>query len=372
MRVTCIAVLVALGLVIASGRADAYPQFQFSTGNDTCVQCHFSPAGGGLINDYGRDEAGSTLSMREGNGGFLHGVWTPPAEFQIGVDLRGVAGLRNTPASGVENLIFPMQMELYLRPKIGPVSLYVNVGARPARGDTPVSPGSREHYLMYESDAGWYLRAGRFFPVFGIRTQDHTAYVRRHMQMYIYEEPYGLAWGKQSTSSEIHVSAYTMSPPALGTNQDSGVAAYWERRNEESTAAYALQTRLSASATDQHSWFGGIYKRYMESSKLMLLAELDLGMQSFFGQPDGDPRAQAVGYVSATYFAMQGLMIGGGLQVYDPDITLEQSSREAVELNVQWFPIPHFELHLLTRVEAVGLEVGDPILLSLLQLHYYL
>ena len=61
----------ALFVVLARGeRADAYPQFQLSLGPDRCTACHFSPAGGGLLNDYGRDEAGSTIS-RGGDGRFL-------------------------------------------------------------------------------------------------------------------------------------------------------------------------------------------------------------------------------------------------------------------------------------------------------------
>ena len=57
-------ILVVIGLLVWSGRADAYPQFQLSTGNDTCKQCHFAPGVGGLINEYGRDEAGSTISWK--------------------------------------------------------------------------------------------------------------------------------------------------------------------------------------------------------------------------------------------------------------------------------------------------------------------
>src|SRR4051812_2378763 len=35
--------------------AHAYPQWQLSGDTVRCAQCHFSPGGGGLINNYGRD-----------------------------------------------------------------------------------------------------------------------------------------------------------------------------------------------------------------------------------------------------------------------------------------------------------------------------
>jgi hypothetical protein len=55
---------------------------------------------------------------------------------------------------------------------------------------------------------------------------------------------------------------------------------------------------------------------------------------------------------------------------WQPDLRL-RTSRDALEVNVQYFPIAHVELHLLTRVGGEG-DLGDPGLLSLLLLHYYL
>ena len=43
-------------LFLVGGRAFAYPQFQFSSGTTRCAQCHYSPAGGGLITKTLMDE----------------------------------------------------------------------------------------------------------------------------------------------------------------------------------------------------------------------------------------------------------------------------------------------------------------------------
>ena len=74
-------------LLAAAGRADAYPQFQFSSGTNRCSQCHYSPAGGGLITQWGRDESGDTISLG-GDGGLLHGAWSPPSWLALGADIR--------------------------------------------------------------------------------------------------------------------------------------------------------------------------------------------------------------------------------------------------------------------------------------------
>jgi len=365
--------LLVIVIACASRVGHAYPQFQLSTGAQTCRQCHFSPAGGGLLNDYGRSEAGDTLSMFDyGSGRFLHGAWDPPEYLPLGGDIRFVACCVRHTEKQDESLFFPMQMELYARPKIGPLALYVNGGLRPDRSGA-LTPSSREHYLMYEPEGvTWYLRAGRFFPIYGIRTQDHTSNTRRDLDMYIYDEPYTVAWGTYGNGTELHLSAFVPTPEVLGTAQHSGVAAYWEKQSDDDTSAFAAQTRLSFADDDRQGWLGGIYKRWLEGPGVMLLGELDVGYQRFHHAPDADAREQLVAYLGATWFAKQGLNVGGVLQGYDEDLLLEKTSHESVEVNLQWLPIAHVEAYLLTRFETVGMDTGSPIVLVLGQLHYYL
>jgi hypothetical protein len=384
MRVTLAITGTLAALCGLATPASAYPQFQLTTGADQCKQCHFSPAGGGLINDYGRDEAGSTISWKEegklADGRFLHGLWTPPASLQLGGDYRGAALFKDDAIHDSKVAGFPMQLDFYVRPAIGPVSLYVVGGFRGVaraeqRDDIDFADRlvSREHFVTYEPEGGtWYARAGRFFPIFGLRTQDHTAYIRRYTGSYVLEEPYGVAFGRYSGSSELHVSAFTKPfSDSLGVGQDHGVAAYWEKRNEAMTSAMGLQTRLTISDTDRRALVGGTYKRWMEAKKLLLMAELDVGAIQV---PDttATTHAQLLGYLSLTHMTRKGVMIGGALQGYDADLLLKNSHRMSAEANVQIFPFAHLEAHLLLRYEAVGVELGDPNLLALLQLHYYL
>src|SRR3954466_2796415 len=94
MGKTSTASLVGLSLLgllaLAPRAAQAYPQWQFSSGTSRCNQCHFSPAGTGLITNYGRDAAGEELSSIDGNGGFLHGAVDLPSWLALGADFRGM------------------------------------------------------------------------------------------------------------------------------------------------------------------------------------------------------------------------------------------------------------------------------------------
>jgi hypothetical protein len=353
--------------------AAAYPQFQLSLGPDRCLACHFSPAGGGLINDYGRNEAGDTIS-RGGDGRFLHGAWESPAWLQLGLDLRGAAAIKRERGDR-ELLAFPMQTDVYVRAGSEAVSLNLTAGMRGVarEGQPPLVERlvSREHYVMYQRETGSYVRAGRFFPVFGIRSQDHTAYVRRYLGFHTLEEPYGVAGGLFGERWEAHVSAFVPRPiEFLGAGvRARGVALYYERRMFDDTAALAFQARL-ADSPDDHRLLGGVVgKRWFADAGVMLLGELDLQRQSFTA-PRSPTRYQLAGYGGASKFVARGWMVGAAVHHWQPDLRV-RSARNAAEINVQYFPRAHLELHLLTRAGGSG-DFEDPGLLTLLQLHYYL
>src|SRR5262249_22256706 len=108
-----------LVILLAPLAALAYPQFQLSTGNVRCNQCHFAPAGGGLLNSYGRSESADTIS-NGGNGGFLHGAVNLPSWLALGGDFRVAGLLSNEGASaGTDREFFPMQADLYARVAVG-------------------------------------------------------------------------------------------------------------------------------------------------------------------------------------------------------------------------------------------------------------
>lgn len=367
---------------LAAQRSWSYPQFQFTTGADTCTQCHVSPGGGGLINDYGRDEAGGTIS-RNGNGGFLHGAWTPPPAVMLGGDFRSAAGFRyltpSTDAGETEQkaFAFPMQAELYAHAKLFKgLSVYAAGGLRAIARNPTASPldrlGSREHYLQYTwDDRGYYARAGRFYPVFGVRTQDHTAMVRRYQDMYLYEEPYGVAVGRIWGRTEWHAQAFAPQPGDGPAPKAYGAVGYFERRNEASTYAWAAQAKASFYDDDRARYtLGTVQKWWLPASKVLFLHELDVSAERYASYDQTN--AQVAMYLAATKMLLPGWMIGGALHAWDPDILLRANSRTAAEINVQWFFGAHFELHATGRAQVEGLQTDHPDYLALVQLHYFL
>jgi hypothetical protein len=195
--------------------------------------------------------------------------------------------------------------------------------------------------------------------------------VRRYLGLHTLEEPYGLGAGLFGDLWEAHASAFVPRPlDLLGSGiKARGVAVYYERRFFDDAAALAPQARVAVSSTDSRLSVGLVGKRWMSGPRLMILTELDLQRQAF-ADAAGPTRYQLAGYLGATHFVTTGVLIGAAIQHWQPDVRL-RSFRDAFEINIQYFPLAHLELHLLTRVGDEG-DFEDPGVLSFLQLHYYL
>ena len=366
--------LVVMG---SGGAAFAYPQFQLSTGNVRCNQCHFAPAGGGLLNNYGRSEAGDTISSG-GNGAFLHGLWEPPSWLALGADFRLAEAANNEQGpNGVDSAFFPMQADLYVHIRAGHFDLAFTGGVRGS--ERPVDPSfasrliSQEHYLMWsEGPTGWYVRAGRFFAPFGLRLVEHTAYVERFLGFNLLEETYNLSGGYVGDDWELHLTAFIPDfvRDAVG-ERGSGGAAYFERRQGRNFA-WGAQAKVSVGDEQNREIVGLVGKGWFEGPKIQVLAEADfarLGIDNVAGS-----RWQFVGYLGAAWRPVRGWMFQLMLERWDEDLAVKGVARDALDLEIQWFPIAHVEVGVYGRVQLIGTgsDDGSPSEVVLLQAHYYL
>jgi hypothetical protein len=379
--------LAILGLLVAAAlaprAAQAYPQWQFASGTSRCNQCHFSPAGGGLITNYARDAVGEDLSSWEGNGGFLHGAVELPSWLALGFDGR-VAALQHqagNPEGPTTVPFFPMQADLAARVAFADsFSLAATVGYRgqarnspaglndnnyqPASADRVVS---REHYLMWRSGAlGPYVRAGRFFAPYGLRLAEHTTYVRRDNGFNLLNETYGLSGGVVQNEWEFHVTAFVPDFLRSYGGQEKGAAAMFEKRFAD---AYALGVDARVGLGDGSKRFGGglFAKAYIAPIKTILMAQGDfVQLQGASGTSSN----QIIGYIGPTIMPFRGLMLGGYAEVVQTDIKVKGTATTALNGQLNWFPYPHFELVLQVRMQSPQEQEAAKTVMA--QLHYFL
>jgi hypothetical protein len=382
--------LVVAGFLVADARqAAAYPQFQFSSGTSRCAQCHYSPSGGGLLTKWGRDESADTLSMAGGDGGFLHGAWSPPNWLALGGDIR-LAALNNRTGGPLspESAYFPMQFDLYARAALGDsFSLNITVGARGVvRPDDGTISGrakgfpdqlmSKEHYLMWRPSAsGPYVRVGKFLAPYGIRFVEHINWVRRYTGFNLYEETYNVSGGYFAEDWEAHATVFTP-PPTSAPDfirsvgyPESGAAVFAEKRYAD-VLAVGLQARAGVSKEEARYQGGAEAKYWLEPAKLLFMGEANLIHQTLKGP--SYTQDQFVSYLGATLIPIKGLMIGGAYERFHENLARAKTARNAFDAELNVFPAAHFELVLIGRYQLATASGGAAAYLGMLQLHYYL
>lgn len=375
----------ALGVVLlAEGSARAYPRFQLSSGAARCNQCHYAPAGGGLLNSYGRDAVGDQLSTFGGNGAFAHGAVSLPTWLALGADLSGafVDNEVQDPA-GAKVAVFPMQADLSGRLALpGGFSVSATGGLRgqvrnpdllvPIQNFQPVSTSqliSREHYLMWEPEAiGPYVRVGRFFAPYGLRLAEHILYINRDLGFDELEETYNVSAGVIYPNAELHLTLFAPDFIRHIGSDEKGFAAYMETRFRDDTVALGLESRLAIDPGVTKLMTGALGKVFVEQLRTLLVGEVNVVNKVF--TDIGDPvRTQIVGAAGFTVFPLPGLMatlLGERNQI---DVALPDAL-SAATLLVNWFPYAHFEAQLMGRLQFPS--GGDAAKTLFFQIHYFL
>ena len=212
----------------SAARASAYPQFQFTSGTTRCSQCHYSPAGGGLITSWGRDESGDTISLG-GDGAFLHGLWEPPSWLALGADVRlarrwstrrAAPSRRRSPSSRCRPTATRASPSAIRSRSISQGGIRGDVGRDQTFSNRIDSVTDRlisnEHYLMWRPSAtGPYARIGKFFAPYGLRFVEHIFFVQRYTGFDIYNETYNLSGGYVADDWELHLTLFAPPPESF-------------------------------------------------------------------------------------------------------------------------------------------------------------
>jgi hypothetical protein len=363
--------------------AAAYPQWQLTTGAARCNQCHYAPAGGGIINAFGRDAVGEQLSTFGGDGAFLHGAVALPKWLAITADVRGAFVDNDVQdPDGPTIAAFPMQADLTARVAFGAgISAVGIIGYRgqareddspvPYQNYQPISTSqliSREHYLMWQPEAtGPYVRVGRYFAPFGLRFPEHNLYIRRDLGYDQLTETYNASVGWTYDAWELHLTAFAPDfVRHIGSNE-SGAAIYYERRLLDDHLALGAQMRAASGPGLTRVIYGAVAKLYVESLRTLFLAEGD-GVQLLFDQVDVGQRTQVVGAAGLAVLPIPSViltLLGEHNQV-DVD---SQASWTAATALLNWFPYAHCEAQVMGRLQFPrGSDVAKTLFI---QVHYF-
>jgi hypothetical protein len=203
-----VVILVVCAAAFGAANAAAEPMF-LSKGETRCTTCHYSPTGGGLLTPYGRLQSRQELSTTSGNDSerFLWGAFGDAlGPVDLGIDARPTH-LRVSFPGGTASRFLLMNTDLIGAVQAGGWTFYGQVGRRPEIGNVGDDIYSYEYWGGKQLSSQWAVRAGRFFPAYGIRFADHTSYNRVTLGFDKYDQVFGAEVSHTTENRVIQISA---------------------------------------------------------------------------------------------------------------------------------------------------------------------
>jgi hypothetical protein len=363
-----------------------------------CAQCHADPSGGSLLTAYGRAQGELLLRTQYGPppddptkvASFLWGLFETPDWLLLGGDLRTLTLHQTTPGAPALNDTFLMQADLTGQVTVGRVRAngslgYAQKGALKAAitHNPQDNLVSRAHWIGVDigEDRNWLLRAGRMNLPFGIRSIEHTLWVRARTRTDINDgQQHGvaLAYNGGNLRGEVMGIAgnFQVNPDA---SRERGFSGYveWDPTGNIAAGASSLVTYADRDIDLQTQLLRhahGLFARWSPFGALVVLSEADMLVQS---QPATRTHAAETllgfaGMLQADYEPLQGVHLVATGELLDATLSRTGASYGGWA-TLQWFVAPHMDLRadaIWQSLASTGASVSSTTLLA--QLHLFL
>ncbi|HMF59571.1 MAG TPA: hypothetical protein VK595_04335 [Vicinamibacterales bacterium] len=270
-----------------------------------CTACHYSPTGGGLLTPYGRLLSHRELSTTGGTAtapaagaaddprgeqAFLYGaLGNALGPVHLGIEARP-SRLRMGFPGGHQSMNLLMNLDLIGAVQKNGWTAYGTVGREPP--DSAVRDGrtlpdaafiSYEHWIAYQTDKGFQIRAGRFLPAYGVRFADHTTYSRIDLDLDRNDQVYGLELS--STVGRSLVQAMVSPGKAEAILHDSGhrgfsTAGRWQFDVTPRTAIVGSAFYRDSTDLDPKSGSVGGAFGFAPTSRVSIWTQVDANLQT--------------------------------------------------------------------------------------------
>ena len=336
--------------------AQAFPEM-VRHGYSSCTACHVSPTGGGLLTDYGRELSRELLSSfgREKESDFLYGAVNLPEWLGLGGDYRALQVVQKTET--VERaLFFTMQLDIQAAVFLGPVSIVGVLGQDTSRSGNGELI-SRRHYIKWQASDHTVLRAGRFYPEFGLKVANHRRSTRFFFKFDQGEETLNIeaSWSNEKfgffATGLLSTPGVALSAHAFINEKSRLGVSYRFLNDDENTSSGVIHTG-SASAI------------WSFSEKLFVMTEAVLQIE--------DEQNSAADFVRVNWEVFKGLHIFAVQELHRADLSDENSDTVGFGGGMQFFPRPHFEFLAEYQKKRSPRTVGFSEDSFIFLMHFYL
>jgi hypothetical protein len=314
------------------------PRFAIRT-NEKCQNCHIDPNGGGMRNYYG-----ASLFARKS---LPANFWSDDSSFDnfttqlseyvnFGTDLRTLYYYRQLDSS---SSFFQMQGNIYLTAKLTKnMFIYFDKGLYhdfEVFGFANIFP------------ANGYFKVGRFTPAYGIKTDDHTSFIRAKTDF--------LNGRREDTGIEIGISPKNLTwnfgvfNGIKGSDFADGNIRLLTTRADAQFQIDKYKFMLGGSAWYNNlrtgkfkmfSAFGGI-----SFKNLVLNGEID------FKKDEGGLKTnELISFVEANYLVADGIDLKLMYDYYDPDTEYKSGFQSRYSIGFEFYPMYGVELRPMFRI----------------------
>ncbi|MDE0022343.1 MAG: hypothetical protein OXT69_13325 [Candidatus Poribacteria bacterium] len=386
--------------------ASALPRFSLMEG-EGCHDCHANPAGAGLRDAHGHHFGQTKLSAVETREieswisehiqlggdirtqGYAYFDAESDAHFDNNNDGNGHDHdhdheTPHAPSNGVPESDsdfqfggFMMQTDLYAQFMLSEnLRVYV---------EQDLLHNTRQAYGLYgDEEAETYVKMGVFEPNYGLRIDDHTAFIRGGNPRAQHNNPAphhvdGLFWGPNRSfkgvevGSEILETYVTLGVYNAGFSPilpDNNNAKAFLARGETYLELDAVNVMIGAnmyinkneelsgeSYTELTALFGSFIG--VGNDNWTLMAEIDLIDNYLESVDDQGYGAEGYAFWSEGMLRLRkGLYLVGRVESFDPDADADKDSFLRGSVDVEWFPIPYLEIKNSLRItdQPAGLD----------------
>lgn len=346
-----LAVAFALGFVTALP-GFALPRFAARTGAK-CQSCHVNPSGGGMRQAFGVQYGRETLPVPTWSEEFgLEDFSTKLTDFiSIGADFRTLYFVQQNPDTGTPprsvkatNSFWQMQGDVYMNFRLAKnVGIYLDKG---------IYAGFEIFGLLNILPANGQIKVGKFTPNYGLKLDDHRAYVKSYTGFSAERgrpELTGAEIGVHPGPISVAVGVYNSSDGfGVGTGNDKALLGRAEGLFKLSENAHLgiggnVFTKRNAAGT-RTTLFGGFGLASYEN--LTLLGEVDLLETKLAGTKT----TGVITFLEIDYVVTPGVDLKLGYDFYDPDKDLKTGSISQYNIGFEFFPISGVEVRPIYRI----------------------
>lgn len=342
-------------------------------GYTNCTACHVAPAGGGLLNDYGRSLSRELMSTWgwKGSEEPAFGLIKNTDTLTVGGEFRSIQTYFESPQLR-RGQLFIMQDNLEVGYRLGKVQFVGTVGNQGGPSGTPRHGEflSERHYALWNTAEDSNVRVGKFRIAYGLYDPDHTNVTKSPLGFGPNSETYNLEFSKFSDEGEIFLSSGLgrIDLPRDPTSERNFVATFaryfWGRAKIGSSLLFGESPLVRRGLV-------GLFGVVPVGEKGIVKFEVDGQKSTPSANPD-QSLALFAGTVTTEYEVVKGLKPYLNFQYAQSDLADSKSKKYIPGVGAQWLPLPHLELQAQYQRQTLSSAPGDTNQIAWLLFHFYL